>query len=86
MLFLKQVFGMKSVIIDCEKYCATSCYEYESGGRGNEKKVIDFLNSRKSKEDDIDWDVVYPHEDVKKWKQCECLFSFDQSPLENLFS
>ena len=82
----KTILGMKSVIIDCEKYCATSCYEYELGGRGNEKKVIHFLKNWKTKEDDIDWDVVYPHEDVKRWKYIGRLFSFDQSSYANLFS
>ena len=48
--------------------------------------MIHFLKNRKSKEDDIYWDVVYPHKDVNRWKHIGRLFSFDQSSYENLFS
>ena len=76
---------MKAVIVECKKHSATSWYEYESYGRGKEKKVIQFLKNRKLKEDEIDWDVIYPHDNFKRWKCCLHLFSFIQSHLEKLF-
>ena len=76
---------MKSVIVDCEKLSANLCYEYESGSRGNKKKVIQFLKNRKTKKDEIGWDVIYPHHNFKRWKGCENLFSFSQSHLVKLF-
>ena len=48
--------------------------------------MLHFLRNRKPKEDDIDWDVVYLHEEVKRWKQIGSLFSFDQRSYVNFFS